>query len=95
MDSQAHLLASPDLLINHPELMWETSAAQAAVPCLGVAQKLFTNDRKLTDFRYVCLSTCVKFPHSVSIATTCRLLCKSCTRKQVLPQETMTGSLIA
>ena len=49
IESQKQLLASPELLQDHPELKWD------ALPRLGVAQKLFAKDRKLADFRYASL----------------------------------------
>lgn len=52
MDTQTQMLASPDLLSDHPELKWEIRAA-AQAPSLGVAQQLYIKDRKLTDFRLV------------------------------------------
>ena len=55
MEVQAQLLASPDLLHNHPELRWEQAAA-GSVPSLGTAKELFVKDRKLTDFRWVLVS---------------------------------------
>lgn len=51
MDTQAQLLASPDLVLDHPELKWETVAATTTAPLLGVVQKLFAGDRKLGNFR--------------------------------------------
>ena len=53
MEREAELLASPQLLLDHPELQWERAARQEALPRLGVAQSLFVQDRRLTDFRYV------------------------------------------
>lgn len=53
MEVQAQLLASPDLLQNHPELSWEQAAAAGDGPSLGTARELFVRDRKLTDFRWV------------------------------------------
>ena len=55
MEKEAELLASPQLLSDHPELRWERAASQGAVPRLGVAQRLFVQDRRLSDFR--CAST--------------------------------------
>lgn len=40
IDSQTQLLASPDLLLNHPELKWEIDAAEELPHLLGVAQSL-------------------------------------------------------
>ena len=52
MEQEAELLASPDLLHNHPELNWERAAKEEeAIPRLGAAQRLFIQDRRLTDFR--------------------------------------------
>lgn len=51
LESQAQLLASPELSLNHPELKWEYSAAEGGPPLLGVAQGLFAKDRTLADFR--------------------------------------------
>ena len=51
MEAQAQLLAAPDLLQNHPELLWEQAAAGSG-PCLGAAKELFMRERKLTDFKW-------------------------------------------
>ena len=50
METQARLLAAPELLQNHPELRWQQAAAGNG-PRLGTAKELFVRDRKLTDFR--------------------------------------------
>ena len=53
MEVQAQLLASPELLQNHPELQLEQAAAAGSGPCLGIAKELFVSNRQLTDFRRV------------------------------------------
>ena len=53
MELQAQLLASPELLQNHPELRWEQAAAAGNGSSLGSARELFARDRKLADFRWV------------------------------------------
>ena len=72
VEAQAQLLASPDLLQNHPELRWEHAAAGSG-PSLGTAKELFVRDRKLTDFRWVLVSgllvtPCMQLAHTKSIA---------------------------
>ena len=51
VETQKQLLASPELLQNHPELLWEQIADQDTLPKLGVAQSLFVKNRRLSDFR--------------------------------------------
>ncbi|KAL3146450.1 hypothetical protein ABBQ32_003125 [Trebouxia sp. C0010 RCD-2024] len=53
MEAQAQLLASPDLLQNHPKLRWEQAAAGSG-PILGTAKELFARDKKLTDISSGC-----------------------------------------
>ena len=50
MEANRQLLASPELVKNHPELEWERVASQGATPKLGSAQGLL-KDLRLTDFR--------------------------------------------
>ena len=52
MDTDRELLASLELLQNHPELEFERTASQGALPLLGAAQRLLKNLR-LTDFGHV------------------------------------------
>ena len=51
MQKEEGLLASHDLLLNHPELAWERGASQHIMPRLGIAQSLFVPDKRLSDFR--------------------------------------------
>lgn len=51
IEASEQLLASPELLQDHPELGWERSAGQGFAPKLGAAHKLF-KDLSLTDFRH-------------------------------------------
>lgn len=53
METNVQLLASPDLLLDHPELHWERSAAAGAPPRLSVAGKLFDSSKKVDNFRFV------------------------------------------
>ncbi|KAL0051562.1 hypothetical protein WJX82_009818 [Trebouxia sp. C0006] len=50
MEAQAQLLASSELLDDHPELHWDKVAASAS-PQLGVAKSLLVRDRKFSHFR--------------------------------------------
>ncbi len=50
MDAQAQLLASPELLQNHPELQYERES-HGNMPKLGAARELFAKDMRLSDFR--------------------------------------------
>lgn len=51
MEAQAQLLASPELLQNHPELHWE-KVSDSNMPRLGIAKELLVRDRRLTDFKW-------------------------------------------
>ena len=55
MSADRELLASPDLLQNHPELEFERVASQGALPLLGAAQRLLKN-LQLSDFRHAANS---------------------------------------
>ena len=55
MSADRELLASPDLLQNHPELDFERVASQGALPLLGAAQRLLKN-LQLSDFRHAAYS---------------------------------------
>ena len=48
----AQLLASPELLQNHPELHWE-QVQDGNMPRLGVAAELLARNKRLSDFRCV------------------------------------------
>lgn len=50
MEAQEQLLASPELLQNHPELQWDRVSA-GNLPKLGAAKQLFSGDRRFADFR--------------------------------------------
>lgn len=54
MEASQELLASPELLHNHPELEWERAASQGSTPKLGAAHKLL-KDLRLADFRHATL----------------------------------------
>ena len=47
----AQLLASPELLQNHPELHWE-KVPDDNMPRLGVAANLLARIKRLSDFRW-------------------------------------------
>ena len=57
MEAQARLLASSELLDDHPELHWDQLAA-SATPQLGAAKSLLVRDRKFSHFRCVHCKTC-------------------------------------
>lgn len=57
MEAQAQLLASSELLDDHPELHWDKVAASAS-PQLGAAKSLLVRDRKFSHFRCVHCKTC-------------------------------------
>lgn len=68
MDTQKQLLASSELLQNHPELKWEQVADQDTLPKLGVAQSLYVKDRRLSDFRCESVAAAVVMSVHVSAA---------------------------
>ncbi len=51
MEVHAQLLASPELLQNHPELQWE-KVSDGNMPRLGVAAELLARNTRLSDFRW-------------------------------------------
>ncbi len=51
MEANAQLLASPELLQNHPELQWK-KVPDGNMPRLGVAGELLARNKRLSDFRW-------------------------------------------
>ena len=63
MELQAQLLASPELLQNHPELRWEQAAAAGNGSSLGSARELFCQRqeaRRLQVGDGCCKSGCIR-----------------------------------
>lgn len=57
MSADRELLASPDLLQNHPELEFERIASQGALPLLGAAQRLLKSLQLTLGTQHVLLQT--------------------------------------
>lgn len=51
LEAHAQLLASAELLSDHPELRWEQAASNVKLPQLGIAKSLFAKDKKLSQFK--------------------------------------------
>ena len=56
LEVQTQLVASPELLDDHPELHWDKLAASANAQ-LGAAKSLLVRDRKFSHFRCVHCKT--------------------------------------